>query len=417
MHPVIAMSTSIETSPLPTGYTATAQWLHWLIAALIIAQYVLAELAEGAAAAHRPAAELLLLANHKSLGMTILALAIIRLCWRLGHPSPDLPGAMPRWQNTAASIVHRSIYGLIFALPISGWLLSSAAGYSVSWFGVLQWPDLVAANPTFKEQLSRLHHWLSDALFVVVVLHVLATLKHQWLDQNRVFQRMYNRPALAASIAMLLSICWLLGISISTAIAPAYATPNSPPPPPMEHSANGPAVAPADPPELWNIDYTRSEIRFIAEQAGARFSGTWNRWQAQIHFSQQRLDDSTAQVTIAADSAATNDADRDATITTSDWFAATTFPTIRYDVQHISKVPAGEQTGQRLAASGILHIKQHAVPVDFLFSVTASGKQRTLEGTARLDRLALGLGLGEWADPATVGQFVQVSVTVVATVP
>lgn len=415
-----------HTSAIRSGptdqYTGIAQWLHWLIAGLIIAQYMLAQLAEAAANGEQTTLLLRLLANHKSMGMTILVLAVLRLLWRLGHRPPPAPPTMAAWQHWAATGAHWLIYLLIIALPISGWLTSSAAAYSVSWFGLFQWPDLVAPDPALKENLNNLHHWLAQALFIVVVIHVLATVKHRWLDRDPVFARMFNSTAVATSVVLLVAITWLLGFSLSTAAPPAYA--DSPLAPsaasePIHSAAQIEPAGPADlaPPALWQVDYSRSEIRFIAEQAGATFEGLWRNWQAQIQFSAEQLEHSRAVVTVTADSADTGDRDRDATMASTDWFAATDYPTVTFSTNQFARTAPASNAPHALRAEGTLRIKTLAVPVIFYFDVTSTDTERRLRGTARLDRLALGLGLGEWADPESVGQFVTVQVSLVATVP
>ena len=124
----------------PARYGLIGQTLHWVIVALIITQYILAGLAEEAGhdKATHPAAALVQfvwLARHKSVGVTIFALAIVRLLWRWVSPPPAFPTAMPRWQVVAAKLAHYGFYALLFVMPISGLVMSAAANYPVSYFG------------------------------------------------------------------------------------------------------------------------------------------------------------------------------------------------------------------------------------------------------------------------------------------
>jgi len=171
----------------PTRYGAVAQTLHWLIAALIVTQFVLAKMQE-----HLPLGvhKLALLARHKSVGMTVLMLAVLRLLWRLKHPPPDLPPGMTPLERTLARGTHLAFYVLLFAMPISGWLMSSAKNYSVSWFGVFTWPNLIGKNEAAFDFLRSTHDLLSDALFVIAVLHILAALKHHFWNKDDVLVRM-----------------------------------------------------------------------------------------------------------------------------------------------------------------------------------------------------------------------------------
>jgi cytochrome b561 len=134
--------------------------------------------------------KLALLARHKSFGMTVLMLAILRLLWRLKNPPPALPPGMTPLERSLARATHIAFYVLLFAMPLTGWLMSSAKNYSVSWFGVFTWPNLIAKNETAFNLLRSTHHLLSYALFAIAVLHVLAALKHHFWDKDPVLLRM-----------------------------------------------------------------------------------------------------------------------------------------------------------------------------------------------------------------------------------
>ena len=174
---------------------AVAKTLHWVIALLVLSQFVLAQLAENAGALKRtnPAAvieQLTLLARHKSLGITIFGLASIRLLWRLASKVPADPSGMPRWQRVAARGSHTLFYVLLFALPLTGWMLSSASNYPVSWFGLVQLPDLVAPNRDLHERLEEVHEVLAWTLASVAFVHIAAALKHHFFDRDDVLRRM-----------------------------------------------------------------------------------------------------------------------------------------------------------------------------------------------------------------------------------
>lgn len=167
---------------------SVAQLFHWVIVALVITQFVLANQAE-----HLPLgmAKLATLARHKSVGLTILGLASLRLLWRWSNPvSPALPSNLRKYEQVLAHVTHWSLYLLLFALPLSGWMMSSAKNYPVSWFGLLQLPDLIAADETAFAFLLGLHHVLAKTLFVIALLHVLAALRHHFLKKDDVLRRM-----------------------------------------------------------------------------------------------------------------------------------------------------------------------------------------------------------------------------------
>jgi cytochrome b561 len=177
------------------GYGVVAQALHWLIAALIVVQWFIAEAAEAAGAekATHPIAalhELTLLARHKSVGLTIFALAVVRLIWRFVSPPPPLPSTMTRWQVWFAKATHVAFYALLFLMPMSGLVMSAAANYPVSYFGFFTIPNLVAPDETLEHVMKERHHQLFTALFVLAVIHVAAALKHQFYDRDGVLLKM-----------------------------------------------------------------------------------------------------------------------------------------------------------------------------------------------------------------------------------
>jgi cytochrome b561 len=168
-------------------YSALAQLFHWIIAALIVTQFVLARMAADLPLGGR---KLALLARHKSVGMTILMLAILRLLWRLRTAPPALPSGMSRIEQIVARWTHGGLYVLLFAMPLTGWAMSSAKNYSVSWFGLFTWPNLIGQNETAFDLLRTTHDTLSDVLFAVAVLHILAALKHHFWNRDDVLVRM-----------------------------------------------------------------------------------------------------------------------------------------------------------------------------------------------------------------------------------
>jgi cytochrome b561 len=170
----------------PHRWGAIAQLLHWTIVVLIIVQFTLAALAEDLP----PLKKLGMLARHKSVGLTILALAILRLAWRSLNPRPALPDTLKPYQRVLARWTHALMYLLLFAMPLSGWMMSSARGFPVSWFGFFQLPDLVPKNRALYEALLTTHGTLAVALGALVTLHAAAALTHHFMLKDDVLRRM-----------------------------------------------------------------------------------------------------------------------------------------------------------------------------------------------------------------------------------
>jgi cytochrome b561 len=165
---------------------SVAQFLHWLIVALIITQVILAL----AASELHGMPKLAMLARHKSVGITILMLAVVRLAWRLVNPTPPLPLTLKPYERFLANFTHAALYVLIFAMPLSGWIMSSARGFPVSWFNVFQLPDLVAKNRPLYEAMLKTHEALALTLGAVATLHLLGALKHHFVLKDTVLRRM-----------------------------------------------------------------------------------------------------------------------------------------------------------------------------------------------------------------------------------
>ena len=125
---------------------------------------------------------------HKELGMLVLMLVIARSIWRVSNVIPRL--ALPWWEALAARVVHYLFYVFMFALPITGWLMSSAAGFPVSFFNWFIFPDLISPNPNLMKLLEQIHEWLAYGLIATTCLHILAALKHHFIDKDDIMRRM-----------------------------------------------------------------------------------------------------------------------------------------------------------------------------------------------------------------------------------
>ena len=177
--------------PLANGfvtqrYNAAAIALHWVTAALIIANLLL-----GLTMVRLPISpqKLHWYLWHKSIGITVFALTSGRLAWRAIRPHPA-PVAMPPWQRRAAAVSHALLYVLLFATPISGWIYSSATGVQVVYLGTFPLPNLVPKDKALADVLRLVHIGLNSLLFTVICIHVAAALKHHFIDRDAVLARM-----------------------------------------------------------------------------------------------------------------------------------------------------------------------------------------------------------------------------------
>jgi cytochrome b561 len=168
-------------------YTRTAVTLHWLVFLLILAAFPLGYYMHDLPLSPH---KLRMYSYHKWIGVTVLMFAVIRVSWRATHRPPAMPETMKPWEKLAAESVHYLLYALIFAIPISGWLMSSAMGFQTVWFGVLPLPDLVGKNKELAGVLHEVHEMLNYGLAGLVAGHAGAALKHHFIERDDVLVRM-----------------------------------------------------------------------------------------------------------------------------------------------------------------------------------------------------------------------------------
>ena len=176
--------------PIDARYTRTAIALHWLAGALILCGFSLGLWMTGLPIAPRT---LRVYAYHKWFGITVFLLAVIRLVWRSAHRPPP-PVAMPKWQIRAAAATHAMLYVLMLAIPLSGWLYSSATGVQVVYLGLVPLPNLVPKDKTLAEVLKGVHGTLNFTLLALVIIHSGAAVKHHFIDRDGVLRRILPWP-------------------------------------------------------------------------------------------------------------------------------------------------------------------------------------------------------------------------------
>jgi cytochrome b561 len=170
-----------------TRWGSIAQLFHWVIVALIITQFVLITVEKNLPLGLK---KLVALARHKSVGITILGLAVLRLVWRWMNPTPELPNTLKPYERVLAHISHFALYLLLFVMPLTGWAMSSARKFPVSWFNLVQLPDFVAPDRALYDTLHTIHATLAWTLVGVATLHAAAAFKHHFVLKDDVLRRM-----------------------------------------------------------------------------------------------------------------------------------------------------------------------------------------------------------------------------------
>lgn len=169
-------------------YSNVSLILHWLIAVMILAQVLLItahEATEGQTISRE------FVQIHKASGITVLLLTLARIGWRFANPALPMPDTMKGWEKLLAKTTHVLFYVLLIAMPLTGWMATSAAGRDISMYGLFNWPLLpIEGGRPVSRQLIDVHELVMKGMYVLLALHVAAALKHQFIDRDNVLHRM-----------------------------------------------------------------------------------------------------------------------------------------------------------------------------------------------------------------------------------
>jgi len=362
---------------LTDTYTRTAIALHWAIALLIFVTFPLGLYMTGLPLSPQ---KLKLYGYHKWIGVTVFLLAAARLAWRLTHPAPPLPASVPAWQRRASAAVHAALYVLMLAIPLSGWLMSSAKGVPTVWLGLVRLPDLVARNDALGEVLRGVHMGLNAALFALVLVHVAAALKHHLIDRDEVLQRMLPWRMTRGALPV-----------VTIALAAALAT-----------GAAG-AV------EYDRLLADRSRVSFVYRAMGAPIEGRFGRFDAQFAFDPAHPDKARASIEIDVASIDTGLAEANDTALTRAFFDAGTHPKARFVATAVRALGA-----DRFEVAGELTIKGRTRPVRATVTIRRNGDRAEFTGALAIRRLDFAIGEGAWSDTGALADEVEIRFQLVA---
>jgi cytochrome b561/polyisoprenoid-binding protein YceI len=417
--------TEAITAGRKTRYTTVAIVLHWLIAAAIVFQLMLGWKMEDLKGLQGYSAIQL----HKSVGITILLLSLARLGWRLLHRAPPSPAHSPAWERFAAKAVHLGFYGVMIGMPLTGWVMVSASklGIPTVLYGAVPWPHIpgLAHLPAGQKELigglaDKAHWALALGAAALLLLHLGAVFKHQFIDRDEVLTHMapgarpgrWAEPRLWGPVAAVV----LIGALVTIVFAPRAAPPPAAEPAVVEAPApteEAPALAPpaavaaaeATPlePSHWAVQ-PGGTLAFQASWSGTPIDGAFKSWNADILFDPDALDRSKVTVSIDIASAATGDAQRDSSLPTADWFDAAAHPKATFTASRFRKTGT-----DRYVADGRLTLRGVSRPLSLPFTLKIDGDTARASGTATLDRTAFGVGQGSWAATDQIAGAVKVS--------
>lgn len=408
----------------PARYSLGAIVLHWLIAAALAFQIVFADSLEGPRGPDLFARFQL----HKSVGITILLLSVLRVGWRFMAPRPAHV-AGPKWAMTLSSLVHFGFYVVMIGAPLTGWILVSTSEIKVDTllFGSIPWPHLPVPQ-WLGEPSEEIHEILPKVAIALFVLHVAGALRHQYLLGTPILARMLPGGRGKAIGAVALAAAIMIGAVVlgkiadprgsvpakaAAAAAPATAT--------APLSAPGPATGPAPTEEPQAAEEASAEpeapaaprkwvlapggrLGFTAQWNGEPVNGSFTTWSATILFSPDALEASKVDVSIDLASVDTGDGQRDGTLTGSDFFDTARFARASYRATSFKALG-----GDRYRADGTLSLRGASKPLPLSFTLTIKGDEARARGTATIDRTRFGVGQGDFASTAEIAGPVAIS--------
>ena len=385
-------------------YSSVAVVLHWVIALALAGQIAL-----GFSMPKGRMADFGLFQLHKSIGITILLLSVLRLAWRWTHRPPQ--AVEGGFNGFLAKAVHTLLYVFMIGAPLTGWAIVSTSRIEVPtmFWGVIRWPHLPLPG-SLNEMFEETHETLAWIALALIVLHVLGALRHQLFLKDGLMRRMSpgGQPwlgfvLLAAVVATYFGVgMYVAGQYLVPAMehrnaatakgrVPLNAQPT--PAPTAEATADPEEEADADEPgepPVWAIQ-SGGRLGFSVGAGGDTYRGSFSDWSGAIKFDPEHPETADLRITVRLASASMGDSTMDETLKTSDFFG-TANPTATWRSTSV------RQTGpNRYAASGTLSLKGASKPQSVTFTLSGNGLRRHVEGSAGIDRNAYGVGTGDSA--------------------
>lgn len=399
------------------SYHAVAIVLHWGIAAALLANILLGLWMSRAIDAPQTQGQAIVVFQwHKSIGLTVLVLSLARLAWRFLDPPPPLPASMASWKRVAARVTHWAFYGLMIGIPLSGWLYVSAQwrhdaplNIPTLWFGLFEVPHLFGLHDTTAELRARLasvavvtHRALVLGTVALLVLHIAAALRHQFVERDGVLSRMVPwlaapaQPATperrsrrgtlsgrVAAVATVSSAALFMLYATSMTLGPPGATVT----PAIAEVLQGMQATTDDRISVWRGDSGDSHIGFAGTHAGRPFEGRFRHWEAAIRFDPEQPEKSRIAVAVETGSATDGVPMHDRTLPQREWFDVAAHPLATFRSLRLS-----HSHGNRYELAGVLTVKTHAVELAPL-SLTVNDDVLRIQGNVEVDRAAVDMGM------------------------
>lgn len=373
-------------------YHLVARILHWLIALLMFWAIALGLIAEDLPNSPE---KIELFVLHKSAGFTVLVLAVVRLIWRFINPPSSL-GLKPIQEKMAAA-GHWGLYILMLAVPVSGWLLNSTAGYPFAWFNLIPISNIPGVNSESRAFFSSLHVYLFYVMALMVLGHIAMLIVHKQFDGINLLPRMLPGKITSRASALVFTLSVLLGFTIYKANqAGDDADDAVVASKPSQSSSAVEQVSMESGSPRWQLVSTPDNFLFTNSYAGQPFVGAIRQFEPVILFNPAEPGNGVIDVNIETQSITTNNKDWDATIKGSQWFSTKEFPNAHYLSRDIHSEDG------KFVANGELTLKGITKPIQVTFEWQQDGANATFIGTAIIDRREFNIGSGSWATDDSV---------------
>ena len=388
-----------------------AKFFHWLVVVLLVVAAALGFLADEQ---DLSPAKLKLFATHKSLGLSVLLVMFLRVVWRVFSSDPKPVEGLSLMQQKLASLGHVAIYAVAILLPLSGWLLTSAANFPFRWFDLFEAPLIWPADSSMKDIASDAHEFLFIALVALVLGHIAMAIRHNMqglLVLPRMLPKRWGTGKFLSLLGVIVGVVIVLAWSRAQSISDSTVTIGEGTDTVVAPSANV-GVPQADTvmltkPQSWVMQPASGELGFVGSYMGADFTGKFEHFTPRIIFHAEDLAGASFDVSIDVTSAIIGAPDMDSLLGDSQWLDFASFPTAEFIAQRFSRATTD------FVAHGLLRLKgiEHKVDLMFSWNEQADGAVHLL-GEAVVPRVVFGVGNGAWADDPSVGFDVRVVVDV-----
>lgn len=353
---------------------------------------------------------------HKSFGTLLLVLVFLRIVWKFINPKPKDIKTHKSWEKTLSGAVHIALYGLLIAMPLSGWAMSSAGDFPNSFFGLFEMPDIAPKDKDLFAQTRQVHTFMAFAIMGIVGLHMAGALKHFFIDRDQTLQRMlWPKLGLLGGVfltlvfgAFYLTPVTFWGVQLlekNTQVEEQVSDIQ-----PQDIQEQSPVTSSSV--AAWDIVHEESNINFEVIQYGQPFTGSFKTFDGQINFDADNLEESRADITIDIASIDTGSGDRDNQARGGAWFDVSVFPQARFETTSFTALPPNESHANRFQAEADLTIRGVTRPVSMVFSLTfsESGQVADMQAQLTLKRLDFGVGQGEWQATDTIEDDINIDI-------